>query len=218
MNACYPVLLKLQGRRAVVIGGGYGTEDRVRALLDAGAQVRLISPDATEQIGQWVEQGRIEWEAREYAPGDLEDAFLVIACPRERARNAEIWAEAGARGILMDAIDDSPHANFILPAIHRQRDLIVAVSSSGKSPALASRVRDRIARDLGPAYGELLELLGQLRPEVIQRFPDFAIRRRIWYQLVDSEARGLLETGHREAALAALRRVLDDAERAERAG
>jgi len=211
MSHCYPVLLKLQGRRTVVIGGGYGTEDRVRALLEAGARVRLISPVSSERIAHWVEQGRIEWLAREYAPGDLEGAFLVIACPRDRAQNAEIWAEAESRGILMDAIDDSPHANFILPAIHRQRDLVIAVSSSGKSPALASRVRDRIARELGPAYGELLDLLGELRPEVIERFPDFALRRKIWYRLVDSEALLSLGEGDRGAALAALRRVLDDA-------
>jgi siroheme synthase-like protein len=211
MSDCYPVLLKLRGRLTVVIGGGYGTEDRVRALLAAGARVRLISPASTEQITRWVEQGRIEHLTREYAPGDLEGAFLVIACPRDRAHNARIWEEAEARGILMDAIDDSPHANFILPAIHRQRDLVVAVSSSGKSPALASRVRDRIARDLGPAYGEFLDLLGELRPEVIKCFPNFAVRREIWYRLVDSEALALLGAGDRDAALAALRSVLDEA-------
>jgi siroheme synthase-like protein len=211
MSAGYPVLLKLEGRRAVVVGGGYGTEERVRALLDAGARVRLISPESSEQIERWAGQGRIEWLVREYAPGDLEGAFLVIACPRDRARNAQIWAEAEARGIPMDAIDDSAHASFILPAIHRQGDLVVAVSSNGKSPALASRVRDRIARDLGPAYGEFLELLGQLRPEVIERFPDFTLRRKIWYRLVDCEALSLLESGDRDAALKALRGILDDA-------
>jgi siroheme synthase-like protein len=211
MSAGYPVLLKLEGRRTVVVGGGYGAEDRVRALLDAGARVRLISPAPSGQIERWAGQGRIEWFAREYAPGDLEGAFLVIACPRDRSRNAEIWAEAEARGIPMDAIDDSPHASFILPAIHRQGDLVVAVSSSGKSPALASRVRDRIARDLGPAYGEFLDLLGQLRPEVIERFPDFTHRRKIWYRLVDCEALALLGAGDRDAALKALRRILEDA-------
>ena len=209
MSAGYPVLLKLEGRRAVVVGGGYGTEDRVRALLDAGARVRLISSEPSEQIEQWAGQGRVEWLAREYTPGDLEGAFLVIACPRDRARNAEIWAEAEARGIPIDAIDDSPHASFILPAIHRQGDLVIAVSSNGKSPALASRVRDRIARDISPAYGEFLDLLGQLRPEVIERFPDFTLRKKIWYRLVDCEALALLEAGDRDAALKALRRILE---------
>lgn len=211
MSTGYPVLFRLEGRRAVVVGGGYGTEERVRALLSAGARVRLISPAPSEQIARWAEQGRIEWLAREYAPGDLKGAFLVIACPRDRSSNAEIWAEAEARGIPMDAIDDSPHASFLLPAIHRQGDLVIAVSSSGKSPALASRVRDRIARDLGPAYGEFLDMLGQLRPEVIERFPDFTLRRKLWYRLVDSEALALLEAGDRDAALKVLRGILDDA-------
>lgn len=213
MNQRYPVLLKLDGRRAVVIGGGYGTEGRVRALLNAGASVRLISPEASGALAQWIGQGRVEWLAREYAPGDLDGAFLVIACPRDRSRNADIWNEAEQRGILMDAIDDSPHSNFILPAIHRERDLIVAVSSSGKSPALASRIRDRIARELGPAYGELLDLLGELRPQIIERFPNFNTRRQIWYRLIDSAALELLAKGERDAALAELRRVIEQGAR-----
>ena len=138
-------------------------------------------------------------------------AFLAIACPPDRARNAEIWAEAGARGIPVNAVDDPPHCSFIFPAIHRQGDLVIAVSSGGKSPALASRVRDRIALEFGPAYARFLDLLGQLRPEVTERFPGFERRREIWYRLVDSRAIDYLNAGEPEAALAELRSVLEKA-------
>jgi siroheme synthase-like protein len=208
MSVYYPVLLKLEGKCCVVVGGGFGTTERVRSLLDAGAEVTLISPTAAPEIEQLANGGRIHWHAREYRTGDLEEAFLAIACPPDRVRNAEIWADAEARGIPVNAVDDPPHCSFIFPAIHRQGDLVIAVSSGGKSPALASRIRDRIARDVGPTYGQFLEMLGRLRPEVTERFPDFDRRREIWYSLVDSRAIVLLEAGEPEAALAELRAVL----------
>ena len=211
MSVYYPVLLKLDGKRCVVIGGGWGTAERVRALLDAGAEVTLVSLTADPETEQLAREGRIQWHAREYQPGDLEAAFLAIACPPDRAGNAAIWAEAEARGIPLNAVDDAPHCSFIFPAIHRQGDLVIAVSSGGKSPALASRVRDRIAREIGPAYARFLEMLGQLRPEVTERFPGFERRREIWYRLVDSRALDLIEAGEPEAALAELRDVLEKA-------
>jgi siroheme synthase-like protein len=211
VSVFYPVLLKLEGKRCVVIGGGTETEQRVQGLLEAGAQVTLIAPAASPEIAQLASVGRIQWIAREYRAGDLTGAFLAVACPADRSRNAEIWAEAEARGIPSNATDDGPHCTFIFPAIHRQGDLVVAVSSGGKSPALASRIRDRIAGDLGPEVAEFLDLLGQLRPEVTARFPSFERRREIWYRLVDSEALHELQAGRREDALAALRNILDAA-------
>ena len=209
MSVFYPVFLKLDRKRCVVIGGGWGTADRVRALLDAGAEVTLISVTAEADTEQLAREGRIRWHAREYQAGDLEGVFLVVACPPDRASNAGIWAEAEARGIPINAVDDAPHCTFIFPAIHRQGDLTIAVSSGGTSPALASRVRDRIAREIGPGFARFLEMLGGLRPEVIERFPGFERRREIWYRLVDSQALELIEAGEPEAALAELRSVIE---------
>jgi siroheme synthase-like protein len=211
VSAYYPVLLRLDGKRCVVFGGGWGTDLRVRHLLDSGAEVTLIAPVASPELACLAKQGRIRWEAREYLPGDLEGAFLAIVCPDESSRNAQIWTEAEHRGIPVNTIDDAPHCTFIFPAIHRQGDLVVAVSSSGKSPALATFLRDRIARELGPEYGEFLDLLGQLRPEVIHRFAGFERRRPIWRALVDSGAIEHLRAGDPAAALAELRRVLEAA-------
>ena len=209
MSVYYPVSLKLEGKRCVVIGGGWGTEKRVKDLLDAGALVTLISPVASAEIEQLVKGDRIRWEARDYQPGDLEGAFLVVACPRDHSRNPEIWAEAEARGIPVNAIDDAPHCTFIFPAVHRQGDLVVAVSTAGKSPALAARIRDKIASEFGPEYGEFLNLLGELRPEVIRRFHGFKRRRPIWRRLISSEAFDHIKAGRPEAARIALQTVLE---------
>lgn len=211
MSRYYPALLKLIGKRCVVIGGGWGTDERVRDLLSAGAVVTLVAADASAELARLASDGKIRWEARGYVRGDLDGAFLAIACPADRAVNAEVWAEAEERGVPIDSIDDPAHSTFILPAIHRQGDLIVSVSSSGKSPALATLIRDRIAQELGPEYGELLDLLGQLRPEVTSRFASFERRRPIWHALARSGALDHLRAGDRAAALAELRRVLETA-------
>ena len=209
MSVYYPVSLKLEGKRCVVIGGGWGTEKRIKDLFDAGALVTLVSPVAPLEIEQLAKEDRIRWEARDYLPGDLEGAFLVVACSHDHSRNHEIWAEAEARGIPVNAIDDAPHCTFIFPAVHRQGDLVVAVSTAGKSPALAARIRDRIAREFGPEYGEFLNLLGELRPEVIRRFHGFMRRRPIWRRLISSEAFDHIKAGRPEAARIALQSVLE---------
>jgi siroheme synthase-like protein len=207
LNRYYPVFLRLTGKLCVVVGGGFGTGGRVRDLLEAGARVRLVAPSLPEE----VQLDSIEWEPRGYRPGDLEGASLAIVCAPDRSRNAEIWAEAERLNVVINSLDDTPHCTFIAPAIHRQGDLVVAVSSSGDSPALASLIRDRIARRLGPEFGELAEMLGALRAEVIERFPGFERRRGIWRQLVRSEAIRHLRAGRREAAEAALRGVIERA-------
>jgi siroheme synthase-like protein len=108
--------------------------------------------------------------------------------------------EAEARGVLLSSVDDTASSRFIYPAIHRLGDLIVAVSSSGHSPALASRLRDRFASQLGPEYGRLLEILGPLRPEVAARFPEFETRKRLWQRVVDSEVLDRLRSGDERGA------------------
>lgn len=188
MSGLYPVLLKLEGKRCLVVGNGYGAEERVQGLAAAGALV-------TRKPG--------------YQPGDVGGYFLVIAATEDRAVREKIWREAEERGALSNAVDDAPHSNFLLPAVHRTGDLIVAVSSSGKSPALATRIRDRIASELGPDYGALLDLLGELRPAVMARFERFDERRRVYLRMVDSEALGLLRQGDTGAARAALLQAIE---------
>ncbi len=211
MSEYYPILLKLDGKACVVIGGGRETGQRVLDLAGTGARVTLISRAAPAEVQLLVQEGRVCWKARDYQPGDLAGAFLVIACPEDRSLNREIWAEAETRGIAVNAIDDSPHCNFIFPAILRRSHIVVAVSSSGKSPALAARIRDRIAREFGSEYGEFAGLLGELRAEMIQRFPDFEQRKTVWYRLVDSGALERLKLGDSAGAEAALRKVMTEA-------
>jgi len=183
----YPVFLNLRGRRAVVVGGGAVAEQKVLGLLDAGAHVTVVSGETTPRLEDLAAQGAIEVRRRAYRSGDLAGAWLAIAATDDRAVNAAAWAEAERAGIPLNAVDDLDHCSFIAPAIHRESDITVAVSTAGKSPALAVRLRDRIANLIGPAEARLCDLLGELRPELAARVPDARARTKLWYRIVDSD-------------------------------
>ncbi len=195
MTHFYPAFLDLRGRCAVVVGGGAIAEQKVAGLLEAGARVSVISPSVSRRLEDLEVGGRITIERRPYRPGDLAGAFLAIAATDDRAANCAVWDEAQARGVLLNAVDDLPHCSFIAPAIHRQGDVAIAVSTAGKSPALAVRLRERIGKLVGPEYATLLELLGELRAELARWVPDTTIRTRLWYRIVDSDAIALVRRG-----------------------
>jgi cobalt-precorrin 5A hydrolase/precorrin-3B C17-methyltransferase len=154
-NDVYPVtLIGMANTLAIVVGGGPVGERKVQGLLAAGAQVRLISPAVTARLQARAAAGQIEWLSRPYEPGDLAGAQLVFAATNQRDVNAQIAQEAGELGALCNVADQPNEGNFHVPAVHRRRGLVVAVSSLGESPAKAKQVRDQLARWLNQARGE----------------------------------------------------------------
>lgn len=196
----YPIFLNLQGRRCVVIGGGHIAEGKVRGLLEAEAAIIVIAPELTARLQGWVAEGRVGHLTRTYQPGDLAGAFLAISATDDREANARVWEEATARNIPVNVVDDTPHCNFIAPSILRRGDLTVAVSTGGKAPALAVRLREQLEQLIGDEHARFLELAGTLREPLAARYPDFETRKSLWYQLVDSDVLELLQRG--EEALA----------------
>jgi len=191
----YPIYLNLENRLCVVIGGGRVAQGKVDGLLSAGAQVRVVAPALTAALEELARGQRIEHVARAYLPGDLAEAFLVISATDDPAVNQQVWSEANCHNVLVNVVDDTPHCNFIAPAILRQGDLSIAISTSGKAPALAVRLRDQIARLIGPEHARFLALAGSLRERLAAQTPDFAERRALWYRLVDSDVVDLLRRG-----------------------
>ena len=206
MTTFYPVFLDLRGRRAVVIGGGAVAEQKVRGLIAAGAHVTLVSPETVPALSDLARRGAIEIRRRSYRPGDLAGAWLAIAATDDRSVNEAVWAEAERVGVPLNAVDDLEHCSFIAPAIHREGDITVAVSTGGKSPALAVRLRQRIARLVGRVEARLCALLGELRPELATRVPDVRARTALWYEIVDSDVIDHLRRGDVEGA----RRRIDE--------
>jgi precorrin-2 dehydrogenase / sirohydrochlorin ferrochelatase len=212
----YPIYLNLAERPCVVIGGGVIAEGKIKALLEAGAQVTLVSPELTSWLKALVDEGQIGYIARGYEPGDLEGAFLAISATDERAVNEQVWAEANRLNIMVNVVDDTPHCNFIAASIMRRGDLAIAISTSGSAPALAVRLRERLEREIGEEYARFLEIAAKLRAPLLARFPGFEERKARWYELVDSDALDLLRHGNEEAALVRIEEIMGVAPAAER--
>src|SRR5881394_3101312 len=208
MTAFYPVFLDLRGRRAVVIGGGAVAEQKVHGLVGAGAHVTVVSTDVTPALGALARRNAIEHKRRPYRRGDLKGAWLAIAATDDRGTNGAVWAEAEQVGVPLNAVDDLEHCSFIAPAIHREGDITVAVSTGGKSPALAVRLRQRIARLVGRAEARLCALLGELRPELAGRVPDARARTALWYEIVDSDVIEFVRRGDIEGARGRIEELL----------
>jgi uroporphyrin-III C-methyltransferase / precorrin-2 dehydrogenase / sirohydrochlorin ferrochelatase len=205
----YPVFLNLQGRHCVVVGGGAIAEQKIVGLLEAGARVTVTSPALTWKLEDLASTGAIAVRRRPYQRGDLEGAFIAIAATDDRSANALVWDEAEERGILLNAVDDLPHCSFIAPAVHRDGDIAVAISTGGKSPAFAVRLRERISALIGHEEAEFLNLLGQLRPHVAARVPDFKVRTKLWYQIVDSDAIEFVRHGDLAGARARIDQLIE---------
>lgn len=205
----YPIYVNLDGQRCIVGGGGKHAGAKAQGLLDAGALVTVIARDLSEELTRLYEAGRISWVARDYRTGDLAGAFLVISTLFDPVVNRQIWQEATERCILVNATDDIPHCNFIAPAVVRQGDLTFAISTSGKSPALAVRLRQQLEQTFGPEYGRFLELAGSIREALAQRYPDFETRRARWYELVDSDVIDLLRQGDERQVRRRVAEILD---------
>jgi siroheme synthase-like protein len=200
MRYGYPVILNLERKRCLVIGGGAAAEERVEGLLAAGAEVGVLAPDLTPWLKELAGIGEVRWIERHYRPGDLAGWFMAVAVDDDRSRNTELYAEAEREGVLFNALDDPSHCRFVYASVHRQGDLVVAVSTTGKCPALAVRLREWLGRELGREYAEFLGIAGRLRGVVERRLPDTARRKALWYRLVDSRALERLRQGRRGEA------------------
>jgi len=200
MNTYYPVYIQLREQPCLVIGGGKIAEGKVAGLLAVQAQVTVISPDLTPHLQDLAEEKQITHLARTYQPGDLTGAFIVICATNQAEINHQVWQEATANRQLVNVVDDMPRCNFIAPSILRKGDLTVAISTSGKAPALAVRLKERLQREIGPEYEQFLELAGKLREPLAQHIPDFETRKALWYELVDSEILDVLAHGDESSA------------------
>lgn len=206
----YPVYFNLQDSRCVVVGGGAVAERKVLELLGAGARVTVVSPDMTVELKSLAETGRLTWVPRTYAPGDLSGAFLAIGATDDRAVNEQVWEEARARSLPVNVVDDPQHLNFITPAVVRRGDLAIAISTGGKAPALASRLRQQLERTIGDEYGELVEIAGEMRDATAHE-TDPQRRKELRYQVVDSDALDLLRQGDPAAARERAEQIVSDA-------
>jgi siroheme synthase-like protein len=159
----FPAFLKLHSRRVLVVGGGSIAAQKIPGLLEAGAHVHVVSPQLSPQLAEWVRNRQIDWSPKPFEPSDLDGAFLVVAATSLRDLNAHVYREADQRNILCNAVDDIDHCHFYYGSIVQRGDLQIAISTNGKSPALAQRLRKELELQFGPEYEHWLEWLGAAR-------------------------------------------------------
>ena len=201
----YPVLLELAGRRAVVVGAFAVEAGKVEGLLVAGAEVTVVAKSPAAALDRLEADPRVTVHRRGYAgPADLAGAVLCVASAAEPGVRDTIAADARAAGVLVNVMDDVPNCDFAAPAIVRRGDLVIAIGTGGRAPALASRLRAELAERFGPEWTELVDLVGQVRTATLPYLPDFDDRSRRWKAALDlDELEHLVATG--QAGLAATR-------------
>lgn len=191
----FPINIVLHDRLVILIGAKGEIAGKPAPLLEAGARVRVIAPSVAAEIAQLAAEGQVEWLPRRYQAGDLHGATLVYAAVNDPQVHAQIWAEGAASGQLVNVVDVKEYCNFHSASFLRRGLLTIAIGTGGAAPALAVSIRKRFEQEFGPEYAAFLDYAQSLRPVLAQRVPSFRRRQRFWYNLVDSEALGLLAAG-----------------------
>jgi len=183
----YPVFVQLEGKKVVVVGGGNVAYRKVLALLECGAAIHLAGRALTPELKQMVENEEIHFLGREFSEDSLENAFMIIAATDDKDLNHHISTCARKKGVLVNAVDQPPDCDFIVPSILKRGDLQIAISTSGKSPALARRIRKSLEVQFGEEYETFLAMMGRLRKEILSLGLPQKENSRIFQKIVDSD-------------------------------
>jgi siroheme synthase-like protein len=161
--AGWPVNLLVRGRRVVVVGGGRIAARKIEPLLDLGADVVVIAPAVGDEVAKWRDTGTLVVHERPFASGDLDGAWLAVTATDDPTVNAAVFAAGEARRVWVNSADDPANCSFTLMSIVRQADVVVAIGTGGRSPALAAWLKQVVQEEIGPEYETLLELLSEAR-------------------------------------------------------
>lgn len=186
----YPIYLDIEGRNVVIIGGGNVCARKAETMMNYGARVTIVSPEVTDEIEKWAADGCLSIRRKKYDAADLGDANIVIASTDDQSVNEQIAADCRARRIPVNVVDVTPLCEFIVPAIIEKGSIQIAVSTGGKSPALARTLKEDLIRTIGPEYTEVNDVLGSLRDSAKSTLPTDIDRKRFFDGII---ARGILE-------------------------
>jgi len=204
----YPIFLDLRGRRCVVVGGGQVAERKVEALVEAAAKVTIVSPDLTPALRRLVKKRRVSYLPRRYCKGDLKGYFLAYGATDDSRTHRLMAGEAEKEDVLINVVDRPALCHFIAPAIVRRGDLILAISTSGASPALAKKLRQELEQTFGREYAEALRFLRSLRKKLMGSSFSLSERQRILTDLVRSSMVSYLRKGKKRELKGLMTRIL----------
>ncbi len=211
----FPIQLDIHGRRCLVVGGGGVGTRKAQSLLACGGAVTVVSPAATEELQRLAARGDLALRMREYDGADLEGVFLVIGATDDETLNRRVSADAERRGILCNIADRPEKCNFILPAVVRRGDLVLTVSTSGRSPALAKKLRRSLQTQFGEEYAVLLDLMGAIRRRLLAEAHAPEEHKPVFERLVHSDILTWIREDRRHEIDRLLAEVLGDGWRAD---
>jgi len=204
-----PIFVALHNRPVLVVGGDAVAERKISLLLRSGAQVHVVAPELSEPLQDLQQQGRIHWRAREFSDSDLEGMWLVYSTSDDAVLRRRVAEQAEARGVWVNSVDDQAHCSFIMPAIVERSPVVVAISTGGRSPVLARRLRTAVERLLPQATAQLARFIGTLRERITSELADFSQRRRFHEWLVDGPVAQAIAAGQPEQAQAHVEQALN---------
>lgn len=184
----FPLFLKLEKRRCLVVGAGSTAESKITDLVDTGARVRVVAPEATPRVRAWARLRKVDWQRRVFRHADLRGMFLVVAATPSMALHEKIFRAARRLGVLCNIVDVPRLCDFYYPAVVRRGALQIAVSTGGRSPALAQRLRKELEGRFGPEYEEWLASLGKARDKIHAKKLNTEERKQLLHELVSREA------------------------------
>ncbi|MBI5816232.1 MAG: bifunctional precorrin-2 dehydrogenase/sirohydrochlorin ferrochelatase [Nitrospinae bacterium] len=195
MSRYYPVFLDLEGRTCLLVGGGSVAGRKAKSLLECGAKVRMVSPKVFGWTEEMVKSGNVEHIPGAFEPKYLEGAALVIAATDDAAVNRSVYEESKKRNIPVNVVDQPELCTFIVPSLVKRGDLLIATSTSGKSPAVAKRVRMALEKEFGEEWAVYLEMMGKARAALLEKVPDQAGREALFNKLADSDLLEKIKSG-----------------------
>jgi precorrin-2 dehydrogenase/sirohydrochlorin ferrochelatase len=184
----FPIFVDLAERKCIVVGAGHVAQRKINGLLHHNAHVEVVSPRAVRDITQKARAGIVTWHKRPFLPEDLRGAFLVVAATRSSRINQAIFQACTAQGILCNCVDQPRHCHFFYPAVVHRGPLQIAISTSGRSPALAARLRRQLEQQFPPEWAAWVEHVGALRRSILAGTSPGAARRRRLQQVASFAA------------------------------
>ncbi|REJ16949.1 MAG: NAD(P)-binding protein [Bacillaceae bacterium] len=190
----YSAMLNIKGKKTVVVGGGKVAERKIKALLDACADITVVSPDLSDHLLRMHQEKKISWKQKTFEKDDVNGAFLVIAATNEREVNEQVYQSCEAHQ-LINVVDAPEKSNIIMPATFKRGDLIISVSTSGKVPGLARKLKNNLAEQFDEHFADYVEFLKEGRKRVLEEINDPEQKRMVLHQLLD---KSFLEASNEE--------------------